>query len=394
MSATTVDQLDVAGQTVLVRLDLNVPLQDGAITDDLRIRAALPTVRSIVGRGGTAVCMSHLGRPKGVDDALRLAPVAARMAELLGQPVQALPETTGEAVAAAVAAAPAGSVLLLENLRFDPGEKANDPAFGQALAALGSRYVNDAFGTAHRAHASVVGVPDQLGLEHSAAGFLLGKELLAFGKVLKDPARPLVAILGGAKVSDKLAVVTNLIERVDVLIVGGAMAYTFLKSRGVAVGDSRVEEDFLEQAASILARAEERGVSLLLPGDHVVAPSFDSDAAEVVDQASIPDGRMGLDIGPRTAASYGAAIASAGTVVWNGPMGVFERPAYAAGTRAVAEAVAASPAYTVVGGGDSAAAVKLFGLAERVDHVSTGGGASLELLEGKALPGLVALGDG
>ncbi|MFT7465205.1 MAG: phosphoglycerate kinase, partial [Pseudohongiellaceae bacterium] len=358
MSWRTVEQLDVSGQTVLVRLDLNVPLHMGVITDDLRIQAALPTVRSIIERGGTAVCMSHLGRPKGVDDALRLAPVAARMGELLGCAVQALRETIGPDVAAAVQSAPAGSVLLLENLRFDSGEKANDKSFAAAIASLGTRYVNDAFGTAHRAHASVVGVPAILGAEHCAAGLLLGKELNAFAQVLNDPRRPLVAILGGAKVSDKLAVVKNLIERVDALIVGGAMAYTFLKSRGVAVGDSRVEENFLEQAGEILARAEERGVAVLLPSDHVCASSFGSDDAEV-HVGDIPNGLMGLDVGPTSASVFAQAIAGAGTVVWNGPMGVFEREAYAAGTRAVAEAAASTSGYTVVGGGDSAAAVKL-----------------------------------
>jgi phosphoglycerate kinase len=391
MSWRAVDQLDVVGQTVLVRLDLNVPLENGVISDDLRIRAAVPTVRSIVQRGGKAVCMSHLGRPNGPSDELRLAPVAARMSELLDCPVEALPEIVGPSVSAAIEAAAPGSVLLLENLRFDKGEKANDEAFAASLAKLGTRYVNDAFGTAHRAHASVVGVPAALGAENSAAGFLLGKELAAFAQVLQGPREPLVAVLGGAKVSDKLAVVSNLIERVDALIVGGAMAYTFLKSHGVEVGDSRVEQDFLGEAASVLARAEERGVDVLLPTDHVCAPAFESDDASARTGA-IPEGLMGLDIGPATSSAFAASILTAGTVVWNGPMGVFEREPYAAGTRAVAEAVAASEAYTVVGGGDSAAAVSRFGLAARVNHVSTGGGASLELLEGKSLPGLVALG--
>lgn len=390
MSRRTVDQLEVEGKRVLVRLDLNVPLENGRITDDLRITAALPTVRSIIERGGIAVCMSHLGRPKGVDESLRLAPVAARMAELLGQPVTALPETVGPSVMGSLEDQQPGSVVVLENLRFDPGEKANDPAFAASLAACGQAYVNDAFGTAHRAHASVVGVPSVLGPEHCAAGFLLGKELAAFDRVLGEPARPLVAILGGAKVSDKLAVVRNLLDRVDVLIVGGAMAYTFLRASGATVGSSRVEEDFLEQAREILEQATAKGVKLMLPTDHLCAPDFGSDAATPSDR-DIPDGLMGLDIGPATASAFTAAIATAGTVVWNGPMGVFEREAYAAGTRAVAGAVASASAYTVVGGGDSAAAVKLFGLADRIDHVSTGGGASLELLEGKQLPGLLAL---
>ncbi|RKY20545.1 MAG: phosphoglycerate kinase [Planctomycetota bacterium] len=390
MSWRSVDQLDVAGHTVLVRLDLNVPLKQGVIGDDLRIRAALPTVRSIIERDGRAVCMSHLGRPKGVDDALRLAPVAERMGELLDRQVAALDQTVGADVAAQLSELPEGGLALLENLRFDPGEKANDPGFAAALAGLGDRYVNDAFGTAHRAHASVVGVPALLGKQHCAAGFLLGKELTAFSKVLDQPKRPVLAILGGAKVSDKLAVVRHLLERVDVLLVGGAMAYTFLKARGDQVGASRVEDDMLDEARAVMAAATERGVELLLPEDHVVADSFESDDARAAD-GQLPDGCLGLDIGADTSARYAAAIASAGTVVWNGPMGVFERPAYAAGTRAVAEAVAACSGYTVVGGGDSAAAVAAFGLAERIDHVSTGGGASLALLEGKSLPGLAAL---
>ncbi len=385
----TVDQLPVKGRRVLVRLDLNVPLAKGRITDDLRIRAALPTVRSIVERGGTAICMSHLGRPKGVDESLRLAPVARRMAELLDRPVTMLPGVVGDAVAAAVAALPPGSVALLENLRFDPGEQKNDPGFASRLAALGELYVNDAFGTAHRADASVV-LPERIGKANSAAGFLMGQELAAFARVLDRPQRPFVAILGGAKVSDKIGVVRNLIARVDALLVGGAMAYTFLRAKGVPVGGSRVEEGQLEECRQVLADAAARRVEVLLPGDHVCAPAFDSDAASH-HEGAIPDGLMGLDIGPSTAARYAERIAKAGTVVWNGPMGVFERAPYAAGTRAVAQAVAACPGYTVVGGGDSAAAVAAFGLADRVKHVSTGGGASLELLEGLDLPGIAAL---
>ncbi len=389
MGFRNVDQLDVKGRRVLVRLDLNVPLKGGKIGDDLRIREAMPTVRSIVQRGGTAICMSHLGRPKGVDGALRLAPVAARMSELLGQPVTAFTEICTDAVAGAVRALPPGSVCLLENLRFDPGEQQGDPAFAHRLAALGELYVDDAFGTAHRPDASVAGVPALLGKDKVAAGFLMAKELQAFARVLENPARPLLAILGGAKVSDKLAAVQNLVQKVDVILVGGAMAYTFLKARGVPVGASRVEADFLEECKTVLARARARGVEILLPSDHLCAPAFESDEARPCE--AIPDGLLGLDIGPSTAARYAEKIASAGTVVWNGPMGVFERVAYAAGTRAVAQAVAACKGYTVVGGGDSAAAIAAFGLADRVSHVSTGGGASLELLEGRALPGLVAL---
>ena len=389
MGFRSVEQLDVKGRRVLVRLDLNVPLEKGAITDDLRIREAMPTVRSIVERGGIAICMSHLGRPKGVDDKLRLQPVAARMSELLGRPVTAFQEINTDAVAAACRRLPAGSVALLENLRFDPGEQKGDATFTQRLAALGELYVDDAFGTAHRPDASVAGVPKLLGKDRVAAGFLMSKELKAFAQVLENPKKPVVAILGGAKVSDKLAVVKNLLEKVDAVLVGGAMAYTFLQARSVPVGASKVEKDFLEECKTVLARARMRSVEILLPSDHLCAASFESDEAKLCEV--IPDGMMGLDIGPATAARYAERIATAGTVVWNGPMGVFERPAYGKGTRAVAQAVADCKGYTVVGGGDSAAAIAQFGLASKVKHVSTGGGASLELLEGKALPGIEAL---
>jgi len=390
MKFRTVDQLEVRGRRVLVRLDLNVPLEKGRIGDDLRIRASLPTVKSIVERGGTAICMSHLGRPKGVDESLRLAPVAQRMGELLGRPVTMLPGAADPAVQPAVAALEPASVALLENLRFDPREQKGDPAFVAALAALGELYVDDAFGTAHRPDASVAGVPLALGKERCAAGFLLSKELAAFAKVLDGPERPLLAILGGAKLSDKLAVVRNLLARVNGVVVGGAMSYTFLRAQGVPVGASRVEDAMLDECRGVLDEAQTRGVELLLPSDHVCATSFESDAAKVFDD-SIPDGWLGLDIGPKTCARYAQVIAQARTVVWNGPMGVFERPAYAAGTKAVARAVAACPGYTVVGGGDSAAALAAFGLESEVDHLSTGGGASLELLEGQALPGVEAL---
>ncbi len=387
----SVEQLDVTGKRVLVRVDFNVPLRDGRITDDLRIRSALPTVRSIIERGGIAILMSHLGRPrKGPEDGLRMGPVAARLSELLGRPVTAFREINTDAVATAVRALPAGSVALLENLRFDPGEQKGDPAFTARLAALGELYVDDAFGTAHRPDASVSGVPALLGKDKCAAGLLVAQELVAFGKVLDQPARPLVAILGGAKISDKLAVVKNLLDKVDVILIGGAMAYTFLKAQGVAVGSSRVEDDFVTECRDVLGRAAACKVDILLPSDHLCASAFDSDEATPVD-GPIPAGLMGLDIGPGTARRYAERIASAGTVVWNGPMGVFERPPYAAGTRAVAEAVASCPGYTVVGGGDSAAAIASFGLASLVKHVSTGGGASLELLEGKTLPGIDAL---
>jgi phosphoglycerate kinase len=346
MSFRTVEQLEVQGRRVLVRLDLNVPLDGGRITDDLRIRAALPTVRSIIERGGTALCMSHLGRPEGPDPSLSLAPVAERMGGLLERRVELLPGVVGEAVAARAAALPAGSVGLLENLRFEGGEKKNESGFAAQLAALGELYVNDAFGTSHRAHASVVGVPAVLGRERCAAGFLLGRELTAFARVLEDPPRPLVAILGGAKVSDKLAVVRNLLPRVDQVLVGGAMAYSFLAARGVPVGASRVETEQLDECRSVV---ESAGEKLLLPVDHLCAQAFESDEARLC-EASIPDGWMGLDIGFATAARYTERIAEAGSVVWNGPMGVFERKAYEGGTRAVAAAVAGCAGYTVVGG--------------------------------------------
>jgi len=381
--------LDVRGKRVLVREDLNVPLDDdGAIADDTRIRAALPTLRDLLGRGATVVVMSHLGRPKGkVVDRLRLAPVARRLGELLDRDVPALRDCVGDEVEERVRALPSGSICLLENVRFHPEEEQGDAAFAERLARLGELFVNDAFGTSHRDHASVCGVARRL---PSAAGALLAAELAAFQRVLERPDRPLVAILGGAKVSDKLEVVSNLIERVDAILVGGGMAYTFLLARGVPVGASLVQGDRVEAVARSLSRAEEKGCRILLPGDHVVAERFAEDAPpQTVER--IPEGRMGLDIGPRTRDAYADAIASARTVVWNGPMGVFEWPSFRSGTEAVARAVAACEGYTIVGGGDSVAALELFGLAGEIDHVSTGGGASLELLEGKELPGLRAL---
>ena len=391
MSVRSLSDLDLAGKRVLVRVDFNVPMDadTGAIGDDTRIRAALPTIEAIRTAGGTAVLMSHLGRPKGeVVESARLAPVGARLAELLGAPVTALTESVGEAVEAAVAAAEPGAVVLLENVRFHPGETKGDMDLAAAFAKLGDVFVLDAFGTAHRDHASVCGVARLL---PSAAGLLLEKELEAFGRVLNDPERPLVAILGGAKVSDKLKVVDNLIDRVDALIVGGGMAYTFLRAQGVGVGASLVQEDMLDSVTASLARATERGVEVVLPSDHVVAPSFAADAPASVVTGAIPDGSMGLDIGPASRERCAAVIAKARTVVWNGPMGVFEWEPFAAGTIAVARAVADCPGYTVVGGGDSVAAVERFDLAAQMDHISTGGGASLELLEGVTLPGIAAL---
>ena len=381
--------LDLAEKRVLVRVDFNVPRDaDGRITDDTRIRAALPTLEAILGRGGRPVLLSHLGRPKGeVVEGLRLEGVGRRLEELLGRPVLSLADSVGPEVERAVAEAPAESVVLLENVRFHAGETKGDAELAARFARLGDAFVNDAFGTSHRDHASVCGVARLL---PSAAGLLLQREIDAFRRVLEDPERPLVAILGGAKVSDKLPVVSNLIERCQAIVIGGGMAYTFLVARGEGVGSSLVQEDQLDAVRANLARAEEAGCRLLLPDDHVVATSFAEDAEpQVVD--AIPDGTMGLDIGPRSRERFAAEITAGRTVVWNGTMGVFEWESFREGTAAVGLAVRASAGYTVVGGGDSVAAIELLGLASSVDHISTGGGASLELLEGRVLPGFRAL---
>ncbi|HXF82523.1 MAG TPA: phosphoglycerate kinase [bacterium] len=393
MRKKTVSDVPVRGRRVLVRVDFNVPLdEDGRITDDRRIREALPTIVHLRRQGARVILASHLGRPGGrVQESLRLDPVARRLSELLGVPVRKLPDCVGPEVEAAVAAMRDGDVVLLENLRFHPGEEANDEAFARALAALADLYVNDAFGTAHRAHASTVGVARLL---PAVAGFLMEKELVHLSRALEEPTRPFVAILGGKKVSDKIAVIRNLLTRADALLIGGAMAYTFLKARGGAVGASLVEEDKLDLARALMAEAARRQVAFHLPEDVVVADRFAEDAERrVVPADAIPDGWMGMDIGPRTAAAYGRTIAASGTVLWNGPMGVFEFPAFATGTRAVAQAMAESRAVTIVGGGDSAAAVEQFGLAGRMTHISTGGGASLEFLEGRELPGVAVLQD-
>jgi phosphoglycerate kinase len=390
-SAPTLGDLDLAGKRVLVRVDFNVPRDGtGAITDDTRIRAALPTLRTILDAGGRPVCLMHLGRPKGeIVEELRVDAMGVRLAERLGAPVIKLDESVGDGVAAEIDAAPEGAAVLLENVRFHPGETKGDPDLARAYAALGDVFVNDAFGASHRAHASVSGIAAHL---PSAAGLLLGKEIQAFGRVLDDPARPLIAILGGAKVSDKLTVIDNLLERVDALLVGGGMAYTFLAAQGHAIGGSLFEEDRLDTCRAALEKASARGVDLLLPEDHVVAERFAADAEAEVCSVEVPDGRLALDIGPRTCERYAQRIAGARTVVWNGPMGVFEMERFRAGTEAVGRAVAGCVGYTVVGGGDSVAAVHLLGLADQVSHVSTGGGASLELLEGKDLPGIACLG--
>ncbi len=388
----TVRDVDVAGRRVLVRVDFNVPMEGGVVTDDRRIREALPTIRYLVERGARVILASHLGRPGGTPDPrFRLAPVGERLSALLGQPVPVLPDCVGPEVAAAVAALQPGQVVLLENLRFHPGEEANDPAFAAQLAALADLYVNDAFGTAHRAHASTVGVATLL---PAVAGFLMEKELRHLGRALEDPVRPFVAILGGKKVSDKIAVIRHLLTRADSLLLGGGMAYTFLRARGHEIGASLCEPDRLALATDLLAEAARRGVAVHLPVDVVVAEAVRADApTRVVPASAIPPGWAGVDIGPETAAHFAGVIAQAGTVLWNGPMGVFEIPAFAAGTRAVAEAMARASAVTIVGGGDTAAAVDAFGLADRMTHVSTGGGASLEFLEGRELPGVAVLQD-
>ncbi len=387
----TLDDLpDVRGRRVLVRADLNVPLRDGAITDELRLVSSLPTIRRLVAAGARVIVCSHLGRPEGkVEPSLSMAPVAARLAELLGTTVTLAADVAGPDAAAKAAELVDGEVLLLENLRFVPGETSNDGAFADALARLAEMYVSDAFGAAHRGHASISGVPARI---PGVAGELLVRELDVLGGLLAAPQRPFVAILGGSKVSDKLTVLDNLIEKVDVICVGGAMCFTFLVAAGNEVGTSRVEADQVDNVRALVAAARERGVQILVPTDIVVATDFaEGAAATVVPAAAIPADQMGLDVGPETTAAYAAAVASAGSVLWNGPMGVFEWPAFAAGTRGVGEALAAAQGFTVIGGGDSAAAARQFGLDDRIDHVSTGGGASLELLEGKDLPGVAAL---
>ena len=387
--APGLDALKLKGQRVLMRVDFNVPQDErGEIGDDTRIRAALPTIREVLDQGARAVVlMSHLGRPKGVDDKLRLDPVAARLEKLLGKKVLKLRESTGAAVEKAIAAAPAGSVILLENVRFNAGEQKADPALSAAYAKLGDVFVNDAFGTSHRAECSVSEVAKLL---PSAAGRLLEAEIRAFERVLSKPERPVVAILGGAKVSDKLLVIDNLLDKCDTLLIGGGMAYTFLKALGQPIGKSLCEADRLDVVKAALDKAAQKKVELLLPIDHVVADKFDANANSKVVEV-IPDGWLALDIGPKTRELFAARIAGAKTLVWNGPMGVFEIEAFRKGTESVGQAVAACPGYTIVGGGDSVAAIELLKLGPKIKHISTGGGASLELLEGKTLPGIAAL---
>ena len=388
----SVEDADVAGKRVIVRVDFNVPVKDGVVGDDTRIRAALPTINLLRQRGARVICMSHLGRPSGTgfEADFSMEPVAKRFSELLGAPVAYVRDICGPEALAAANNLTDGEVLLVENLRFEKGEKKNDPAFAAALAKLGDIYVDDAFGVAHRAHASVAGVPAFL---PAYAGLLLAKEVDTITGMLADPARPFVAVLGGSKVSDKIGVIDALSEKVDVLLIGGGMCFTFMQAQGLNIGASLVEPDWVERAGEMLEKAAERGCRIVLPVDYVVADKFAPDAAtQVVDADKIPDGWMGLDIGPRSCELYAAELARAKTVFWNGPMGVFEMDAFAAGTRAVGEAIAANEACTsVVGGGDSAAAVKKFGLEGGMTFISTGGGASMELVEGKALPGVEAI---
>jgi len=390
------DSKVLSGQKVFVRVDFNVPQDDtGAITDDTRIRAALPTIQHLQQAGAKTILASHLGRPKGVDEKLRLNAVAVRLGELLGQPVTKCNDCIGEEVAAAVHAMQNGDVVLLENVRFYPEEEKNNPEFAQKLASVADMYVNDAFGTAHRAHASTEGVTKYL--RPSVAGFLLDKELQYLSGAIENPKRPLAAIVGGSKVSSKIGVIETLLEKVDKLFIGGGMIFTFFKARGLAVGKSLVEEDKLELARALEAKAQAKGVQLLLPVDVVVADKFAADAeSQVVDIDAIPDGWMGLDIGPASVQAFQDALQDCQSVIWNGPMGVFEFDRFAAGTEAIARTLAeltAKGATTIIGGGDSVAAVEKAQVADRMSHISTGGGASLELLEGKILPGIAALDD-
>ena len=394
MNKKTIEDIDVSGKKVLVRVDFNVPLdENGRITDETRIKAALPTIKYLLEHNAAVILCSHLGRPKGeFNMKYSLAPVASRLKEIFGENrVTFASDIIGESAKQAVSSLKPGNIVLLENLRFHKEEEKNDPAFAKALAAYADIYVNDAFGTAHRAHASTAGVADYL---PAVAGELIGKELSVMGKALDNPERPFVAILGGRKVSDKIGVINNLLEKVDTLIIGGAMSYTFFKAMGLNIGNSLVEEDKLSLAKQLLAKAEAKGIKMLLPVDCVLANDFNAQAEMLtVDYDKIPDGWEGMDIGPKTRELYAQAIKPAKTVIWNGPMGVFEFPRFAEGTKAVAKAMSECSGTTIIGGGDSAAAVEQLGFASKITHISTGSGASLEFLEGLELPGVAALND-
>ncbi|WP_150285040.1 phosphoglycerate kinase [Rummeliibacillus sp. TYF-LIM-RU47] len=388
----TMTDVEVQGKRVFVRVDFNVPMEDGKITDETRIKAALPTIQALVEKGAKVILASHLGRPKGeVKDEFRLTAVGERLSELLGKNVQKLDESIGETVEKAVEAMQDGDVILLENVRFHKGEEKNDPALAESFAKLADVYVNDAFGAAHRAHASTEGIAKYL---PAVSGLLMEKELDVLGKALSNPERPFTAIIGGAKVKDKIGVIENLLEKVNHLIIGGGLSYTFIKAQGYEIGTSLLEEDKIELAKSFIEKAAEKGVKLHMPVDAVVANEFSKDAeTKVVDIDQIPSDWMGLDIGPKTVEEYADVIKNSKLIMWNGPMGVFEMDKFANGTKGVAKAMAETNGYTIIGGGDSAAAVEKFHVADQMDHISTGGGASLEFMEGKELPGVVALND-
>ena len=389
----SIEDVSVSGKKVLVRCDFNVPQdENGNITSDKRIVASLPTIEYLLKQGAQVILCSHLGRPKGeVNPKYSLAPVAARLSELLGIDVKMAKDVVGEDAKAKAAALKDGEAMLLENVRYHKEEEKNDPAFAKELASMAEIYVNDAFGTSHRAHASTAGVADYL---PAVCGYLIQKEISIMGGALESPKRPFVAILGGAKVSDKIGVINNLLEKVDTLIIGGGMAYTFVKAQGGEIGASLLEADKMDYANEMLAKAKEKGVNLLIPTDTVIGDKFAADAeSKVVPTGEIPEGWMGLDIGPKTVAAFSDAVKNAGTVIWNGPMGVFEFEKFAEGTKAVAAAIADSGSISIIGGGDSASAVKKLGFEKKMTHISTGGGASLELLEGLALPGIACLQD-
>ena len=392
LNKKTIEDIDVKGKRVLVRCDFNVPLKDGVITDDKRIRASLPTIKYLLEHGAKVILCSHLGRPKGeFKPEFSLKPVAARLSELLGFEVKIAADVVGESAQALAASVKEGEAVMIENVRYEKGETKNDPELSKKFAALADIYVNDAFGSAHRAHCSTTGVADYL---PAVCGYLIQKEISVMGKALADPKRPFVAILGGAKVSDKIGVIENLLDKVNTLIIGGGMAYTFFKANGHTIGTSICEEDKIALAKETMEKAAQKGVKFLLPTDNKVGREYDPNTESmVVDSDDIPDGWMGLDIGPATQKMFADAIKGAGTVVWNGPMGVSEWDNFAEGTIAVAKAVADSGAISIIGGGDSAAAVQKLGFADKMTHISTGGGASLEFLEGKELPGIAALND-